>query len=102
MRFVGQPGWGSGNSGKPIGVSEISPLHKHKVGSVALAHDEGGGPAAADSQLYVLTNLAKAAGLDGKYTVIGQVISGMNVVQKIELNDAIKRVTVKAETPAAK
>jgi cyclophilin family peptidyl-prolyl cis-trans isomerase len=100
MRFVGQPGWGSGNSGKAIGVSEISRLHKHRLGSVALANS--GDPTQADSQLYVLINGAKAPGLDGKYAVIGQVISGMNVVQKIELNDMIKRVTVKAETPAAK
>ena len=100
MRFVGQPGWGSGGSGKAIGVSEISPLHKHKLGSVALANS--GDPTQADSQLYVLTNGAKAAGLNGKYTVIGQVTSGMSVVQKIQKNDGIKRVTVKAGTPGAK
>jgi cyclophilin family peptidyl-prolyl cis-trans isomerase len=100
MRYVGSAGWGSGGSGKAIGVSEISPLHKHKLGSVALAN--AGDPTQADSQLYVLINGAKAPGLDGKYTVIGQVISGMNVVQKIQKNDMIKRVTLKAETPAAK
>ena len=30
--------WGTGGSGKPIGVSEVSPKRKHLVGSVALAH----------------------------------------------------------------
>jgi cyclophilin family peptidyl-prolyl cis-trans isomerase len=33
--------------------------------------------------------------LDGKYTVIGQVISGMDVVQKLVVPDIIRRVTVK-------
>ena len=40
--------------------------------------------------------------LDGMYTVFGQVISGMDVVQRIKQNDLIKRVTIRAETPAAK
>jgi peptidyl-prolyl cis-trans isomerase B (cyclophilin B) len=100
MRNVGQPGWGSGGSGKPIGVAEVSPLHKHKVGSVALAH--AGDPAQADSQLYVVTSTARTAALDGGYAVIGQVTSGMDVVMKIRQNDMIKRMTVKGATPATK
>jgi cyclophilin family peptidyl-prolyl cis-trans isomerase len=44
----------------------------------------------------------RTASLEGHYTVIGQVISGMDVVQKIKMNDMIKRITVKSGTPAAK
>jgi cyclophilin family peptidyl-prolyl cis-trans isomerase len=101
MRNLGAAGFGNGNSGKPIGVAEISPARKHKVGSVALAHVPGH-PELADSQLYVVLGTAKAGALDGDYTIIGQVTSGMDVVQKIKKNDMIKRITVKGGTPAAK
>jgi peptidylprolyl isomerase len=47
----------------------------------------------ADSQLYVM--LAPRHSLDGDYTVIGQVIAGMDVVQKLVVPDVIRRVTVK-------
>src|SRR5687768_18211082 len=45
--------WGSGNSGKPIGVAEMSKTHTHdKKGMVAMAHS--GDPAkTADSQFYI-------------------------------------------------
>jgi peptidyl-prolyl cis-trans isomerase B (cyclophilin B) len=36
--------------------------------------------------------------LNGKYTVFGQVISGMDVVQKLRIPDVIRRVTVRDET----
>src|SRR5205809_7931004 len=44
--------WGTGGSGKPIGVSEVSPKRKHLIGSVALAH--AGDPRGADSQMYIM------------------------------------------------
>jgi cyclophilin family peptidyl-prolyl cis-trans isomerase len=39
--------------------------------------------------------LAPRHSLDGDYTVIGQVIAGMDVVQKLAVPDVIRRVTVK-------
>jgi peptidyl-prolyl cis-trans isomerase B (cyclophilin B) len=60
----------------------------------------GGDAKLGDSQMYIM--LAPAHRLDGSYTVFGQVISGMNVVQKLAVRDVIRRVTVKAEAPAAK
>ena len=56
--------------------------------------------AMADSQMYVA--LAATPRLDGDYTVFGQVISGMDVVQKLEVGDVIRRATVKAAAPATK
>lgn len=44
------------------------------------------------SQFYIA--LEKIAYLDGEYTVFGQVISGMDVVQKIEQNDVIKTIEI--------
>ena len=34
--------------------------------------------------------------LDGKFTVFGQVISGMDVVSKLQEPDLIRRITVKS------
>jgi len=83
--------WGTGGSGKPIGVSEVSPKRKHLVGSVALAHN--GDPRSADSQMYIM--LIPQPKYDKDYTVIGRVISGMDVVQKLQETDIIRRVSVK-------
>lgn len=85
--------WGTGGSGKPIGVAEMSPKRKHLVGSVALAHP--GDPREADSQMYIM--LAPQPKYDGHYAVIGRVISGMDVVKKIVKGDIIRRVTVKEQ-----
>jgi peptidyl-prolyl cis-trans isomerase B (cyclophilin B) len=65
---------------------------------VAMAH--AGDPKLADSQMYV--TLAPQPNLNKNYTVFGQVISGMEVVEKIQQGDVIKKVTVKAAAPAAK
>ena len=86
--------WGRGagaGSGKPVGVAEPHKNRGHKLGSVAMAH--AGNPAQADSQMYI--TLRATPELDGKYTVFGQVISGMDVVQKIAVGDVIKKVTIK-------
>jgi peptidyl-prolyl cis-trans isomerase B (cyclophilin B) len=89
------PGAGSG---KVIGVAEAHKNRPHKLGSVAMAH--AGNQAQADSQIYI--TLRPTTELNGKYTVFGQVISGMDVVQKIERYDVIKRASVKGATPATK
>jgi peptidyl-prolyl cis-trans isomerase B (cyclophilin B) len=98
MRNKSDPNWGNYGSGKPIGVAEIK--RPHKVGAVAMAH--AADPAGADSQMYVALSLERTRSLDGKYTVFGQVISGLDVVQRIKQDDLIKRVTIRPETPAAK
>jgi cyclophilin family peptidyl-prolyl cis-trans isomerase len=82
--------WGTGGSGRVIGVGETK--RTHRLGSVAMAH--AGDPAKADSQMYIMLR-PSAPALDGKYAVFGQVISGMDVVQKIAVGDMIRRVTVK-------
>ena len=84
--------WGSGGSGTTIGAAEFSKLRTHIRGAVAMAHR--GNAAEADSQFYV--TLSPQPRLDGQYTVFGKVISGMEVVQKIQKTDRIVRVTVRA------
>jgi peptidylprolyl isomerase len=86
--------WGrgtEGGSGTPIGVAEISKKHLHTRGAVGLAHM--GDPRGADSQIYITTSARP--NLDGKYTVIGQVTSGMDVVTKLKVEDEIKNITAK-------
>lgn len=83
--------WGGGGSGKPVGVGEFSKLRTHVRGAVGLAHP--GNAAEGDSQIYV--TLSNQPSLNGKYTVFGKVISGMDVLDKIRIPDRIVRVTVR-------
>lgn len=89
--------WGTGGSGlkmaiKPIGVAETS-KRKFERGIVGLAYRPERKPETADSQFFILTGPNPA--LNGKYAPLGKVIKGMEVVDKIEMGDGIKNVTVK-------
>jgi peptidyl-prolyl cis-trans isomerase B (cyclophilin B) len=86
-----QDSWGRGNSGKPIGVAEITKKRKHGPGAVGMGHS--GSAKDADSQFYI--TLRAAPSLDGKYVVWGQVIKGLDVAAKIQKTDVLKRVSVK-------
>lgn len=84
--------WGTGGSFNIVGVGEANPKRTHVLGAVAMAYP-GKDPRQADSQMYIM--LAPRHSLDGDYTVIGQVIAGMDVVQKLVKGDIIRRVTVR-------
>jgi peptidylprolyl isomerase len=86
--------WGNSGSGRSIGVAEIS-KRKFEKGSVGFAYREGQKPTAADSHIFILR--APNPNLNGKYCMIGHVISGMNVVEKIEKPDMVKMAYVKGE-----
>jgi cyclophilin family peptidyl-prolyl cis-trans isomerase len=85
---------GGGGSGRPIGVTEFSKKRLHIRGAVGLAHANDA--TQADSQIYVI--LRKAPSLDGKHVVIGKVISGLDVVEKLQVTDIIKRMSVRPTT----
>jgi peptidyl-prolyl cis-trans isomerase B (cyclophilin B) len=63
---------------------------KHVKGAVAMARAED--PDSAGSQFYI--TLAPQPMLDGQYTVFGQVVSGMDVVGKIQKGDKIVSMTI--------
>ena len=84
--------WGRASSGKPIGFAEITKKRRHVRGAVAMAYP-GTDARAADSQFYIVTR--PHPDFDGKYTVFGQVIKGMEVVDKIQVADILKRAFVK-------
>ena len=88
-----QEQWGrSGGGGtRPVGVAEFSKKRTHVRGAVGMAH--AGDATQADSQIYI--TLSPRPALDGKYTVIGKVLSGMEVVDKLQVTDVIKKMTVK-------
>jgi len=86
--------WGTGGCSSPIGALEVSKKRTHVTGAVAMAH-RGGDPKGADSQMYIV--LSPQPQLNADYAVFGQVISGMDVVQKLRINDRILRVTVRDE-----
>ncbi len=84
--------WGRNpGSGNPIGVSEITKRRRHVAGAVGMAH--AGDPRAADTQFYITRR--DRPDLDGKYTVFGKVLTGLDVVQKIQRSDILKKAFVK-------
>lgn len=87
--------WGKAGSGVPIGVFESSKKRLHVRGAVGYAHS--GNPASADSQIYFMK--AASPGLDGKHAVIGQVVSGLAVVDKLQETDIVKSVSIKGAGP---
>ncbi|MEM2760616.1 MAG: peptidylprolyl isomerase [Nitrososphaerales archaeon] len=69
--------WGLGGPGYTL-PAEISKL-KHVRGMVSMAHP--GDPNRAGSQFFIVVK--DAPHLDGKYTIFGQVVEGMDVVDRI-------------------
>ena len=89
--------WGTGGSGlkqavRPIGVTEFT-KRRFETGIVGLAYRTGDKPEQADCQIFILK--APNPALNGKYAAIGRVTKGMDVVNKIELVDLIKDVSVR-------
>jgi peptidylprolyl isomerase len=83
--------WGQGSSGTPVGVAEISKKHPHVRGAVGMANS--GDARYSDSQFYIMK--AASPSLDGKYTVIGTVIKGMDIVDRLQKRDVMKNILIK-------
>lgn len=82
MAQTGDPtGTGMGGSGHKL-KAEFSNV-KHVRGTVSMAR--GTDPDSADSQFFIV--YAPAPQLDGKYTVWGKVVSGMEYIDKLKKGD---------------
>lgn len=85
MAQTGDPtGTGTGGSGKKL-KAEFSRA-KHQRGTASMARSSN--PDSADSQFFICFD--DASFLDGQYTVWGQVISGMEHVDKIKRGEPVK------------
>ncbi len=79
MAQTGDPtGTGRGGSGQKINAEFSAEKHVKGVVSMARAAD----PNSADSQFFVM--LADAPHLDNNYTIFGEVISGMDLIDKVK------------------
>lgn len=92
QREWGTGGSGPRNSNKSIGVAEPS-KRKFERGIVGYAYRVGWKPETADSMFFILTGPNPA--LNGKYAALGKVIKGIQVAEKIEVQDLIKNVSVR-------
>ncbi len=87
---TGDPqGTGYGGSSKTIKL-EVSRELKNLRGAVGMARSDA--PNSASSQFYALKKDARW--LDGDYAVFGKVVTGMDVVDKIEAGDKMLKVAV--------
>lgn len=81
-------GTGTGGSGKKL-KAEFNDV-QHIRGTVAMARASD--PDSADSQFYIaLTTLPH---LDGNYTVFGQVVEGLDLIDKVQVGDKMLSVVV--------
>lgn len=98
--FMAQGGdpMGNGTGGPVYRINSEFNGKKHLVGTVAMARSKD--PNSAGSQFYIC--FEPQPRLDGMYTVFGQVIKGMDVVNKIQKGDKMLRVTVINESKVTK
>ena len=81
---------GDGTGGPGYKIKAEFNKQKHLRGSVAMARSQQ--PDSAGSQFYIC--FKPAPFLDGQYTVFGQVVSGMEHVDKIKIGDKMKSVKI--------
>ncbi len=85
MAQTGDPtGTGMGGSGHKLKAEFSQEKHVRGVVSMARAQD----PDSADSQFFIM--FAPNPGLDGKYTIWGEVTSGMEYIDQIKKGDPAK------------
>jgi len=89
MAQTGDPkGDGTGGSGHPLKAEFSNEKHVRGVVSMARTSD----PNSADSQFFIM--FAAAPQLDGKYTIWGMVVSGMENIDKIKKGDPARNGAV--------
>jgi len=92
--FMAQGGdpTGTGRGSPGYKFSDEFSEHKHDTGTLSMANS---GPNSNGCQFFI--TYAPQPHLDGKHSVFGQLTEGMDVLQKIETGDAIKRRTIQEE-----
>jgi len=81
---------GDGTGGPGYTIKAEFNKRKHVRGTVAMARSQH--PDSAGSQFYI--TFGPQPGLDGQYTVFGQVVAGIELVDKIQVGDRMKSVRI--------
>jgi len=81
---------GTGGSDLPDLPAEFSKSEQFTRGVVGMARSQD--PNSANSQFFIM--FAPAPNLDGQYTIVGKVVSGMDLVDKIKKGDEADNGTV--------
>ena len=89
--FMAQGGdpTGTGGGGPGYSFADEFTEHTHVTGSLSMAN---AGPNTNGSQFFI--TYAPQHHLDGKHSVFGQLIDGMDVLKALEQGDAIVRITI--------
>jgi cyclophilin family peptidyl-prolyl cis-trans isomerase len=86
---------GDGTGGPGYTIKAEFNKRPHVRGSVAMARRQD--PDSAGSQFYI--TFGPQSSLDGKYTVFGQVVKGMEVIDQIKVGDKMKTVKILEVAP---
>jgi len=89
--FMAQGGdpTGTGRGGPGYSFPDEFTEHTHVTGALSMAN---AGPNTNGSQFFI--TYTPQHGLDGKHSVFGQLIQGMDVLEKIKNGDIIKRIII--------
>lgn len=89
--FMAQGGdpTGTGRGGPGYMFADEFTEHKHGTGALSMAN---AGPDTNGSQFFI--TYAPQPHLDGKHSVFGQLVEGMDVLEKIKTGDGIKTITI--------
>ena len=90
--FMAQGGdpTGTGRGGPGYKFDDEFTEHTHVVGALSMANS---GANTNGSQFFI--TYSPQHGLDGKHSVFGQLIEGMDVLEKLKNGDRIKRIIIK-------
>ena len=90
--FMAQGGdpTGTGRGGPGYRFDDEFTEHTHITGALSMAN---AGPDTNGSQFFI--TYTPQHGLDGKHSVFGQLIEGMDVLEKLTNGDTIKRIVIK-------
>lgn len=90
--FVAQAGdpTGTGSGGPGYTFADEFTEHAHETGALSMANY---GPNTNGSQFFI--TFAPQHSLDGKHSVFGQLVEGMDILQSISQGDIIKRIIIK-------
>lgn len=88
-------GTGTGSPGYRFGDEFASSLRHNKAGILSMAN---AGPGTNGSQFFITHG--PTPHLDGKHSVFGEVIDGLNVVNSVRQGDIIKSITIEGDVDA--